>query len=33
VPAGQLGSYLGIREVTHVNIKGPLAVTDTSLAT
>ncbi|HEX7965541.1 MAG TPA: metallophosphoesterase [Gammaproteobacteria bacterium] len=32
VPAGQLGSYLGIREVTHVNIKGPLAVTDTSLA-
>lgn len=32
VPAGQLGSYLGIREVHHVNVKGPLAVTDTSLA-
>jgi Icc protein len=32
VPAGQLGSYLGIREVQHVSIKGPLAVTDTSLA-
>jgi 3',5'-cyclic-AMP phosphodiesterase len=32
VPAGQLGSYLGIREVHHVSIKGPLAVTDTSLA-
>ncbi len=32
VPAGQLGSYLGIREVHHVDIKGPLAVTDTSLA-
>ena len=32
VPAGQLGSYLGIREVHHVAVKGPLAVTDTSLA-
>ena len=32
VPAGQLGSYLGIRQVKHVSIKGPLAVTDTSLA-
>ncbi len=32
VPAGQLGSYLGIREIQHVNVKGPLAVTDTSLA-
>jgi len=32
VPAGQLGSYLGIREVRHVNVSGPLAVTDTSLA-
>ena len=32
VPAGQLGSYLGIREVKHVSVKGPMAVTDTSLA-
>lgn len=32
VPAGELGSYLGIREVHHVNVKGPLAVTDSSLA-
>jgi len=32
VPAGELGSYLGIREVRHVHVKGPLAVTDTSLA-
>ncbi|HEY1992206.1 MAG TPA: metallophosphoesterase [Gammaproteobacteria bacterium] len=32
VPAGQLGSYLGIREIKHVDVKGPLAVTDTSLA-
>jgi hypothetical protein len=32
VPAGQLGSYLGIREVRHVSVEGPLAVTDTSLA-
>lgn len=32
VPAGQLGSYLGIRDVQHVSVKGPLAVTDTSLA-
>jgi 3',5'-cyclic-AMP phosphodiesterase len=32
VPAGQLGSYLGIREIKHVSVKGPLAVTDTSLA-
>ena len=32
VPAGQLGSYLGIREIRHVDVKGPLAVTDTSLA-
>ncbi len=32
VPAGQLGSYLGIREIKHVAVKGPLAVTDTSLA-
>jgi 3',5'-cyclic AMP phosphodiesterase CpdA len=32
VPAGQLGSYLGIREVKLVDVKSPLAVTDTSLA-
>jgi 3',5'-cyclic-AMP phosphodiesterase len=32
VPSGQLASYLGIREVRHVDVKGPLAVTDTSLA-
>ncbi|HEY3644449.1 MAG TPA: metallophosphoesterase [Gammaproteobacteria bacterium] len=32
VPAGQLGSYLGIREIRHVSVDGPLAVTDTSLA-
>ena len=32
VPAGQLTSYLGIRDIQHVNVKGPLAVTDTSLA-
>jgi len=32
VPSGQLASYLGIREVHHVNVKGPLAITDTSLA-
>jgi 3',5'-cyclic AMP phosphodiesterase CpdA len=32
VPAGQLGSYLGIRQVKLVDVKGPLAVTDTSLA-
>ena len=31
VPAGQLASYLGIREVKEVSVKGPLAVTDTSL--
>ena len=32
VPAGQLGSYLGLREIRHVNVKGPLAVTDIPLA-
>ena len=32
VPAGQLASYLGLREVRHVDVKGPLAITDTSLA-
>ena len=32
VPSGQLASYLGIREVKRVDVKGPLAVTDTSLA-
>jgi 3',5'-cyclic-AMP phosphodiesterase len=32
VPAGQLGSYLGIRELKLVDVKSPLAVTDTSLA-
>ena len=31
VPAGQLASYLGVREVKHLSVKGPLAVTDTSL--
>ena len=32
VPAGQLGSYLGIREVKLVGASKPLSVTDTSLA-
>jgi 3',5'-cyclic AMP phosphodiesterase CpdA len=32
VPAGQLASYLGVREIHRVDVKGPLAVTDTSLA-
>ena len=32
VPAGQLAGYLGLREIKHVDVKGPLAITDTSLA-
>ena len=32
VPAGQLTSYLGIRDIKLVDVKSPLAVTDTSLA-
>lgn len=32
VPAGQLASFLGLRELREVSVKGPLAVTDTSLA-
>lgn len=32
VPADQLPSYLGLRQVKRVDVKGPLAITDTSLA-
>ena len=32
VPAGQLGRYLGIREVHQASVRGPLAVTDTTLS-